>query len=93
MAFAGVTPTCETTDDAGDTLWCTVEGGVKSTEVSDWTGTIEPFTDPQGNVGGGCRSEDARGTVWICFAVRKAVTENLIGPDLVSAPAGGPSVG
>lgn len=92
MAFAGVVPVCETTDGAS-TLRCTVAGGVTSTEVVDWTGTIETFDDPDGDVAGACRSEDARGTAWICFTGQKAVTEHLIGAGLLGAHSESPGVG
>lgn len=44
VVFAGVTPTCTTVGDAGDTINCTIDGGMKDTSLADWTGTIEIFT-------------------------------------------------
>ena len=90
VVFAGVNPTCETTDKAGDTLSCAVDGGLKSTEVSDWTGTIETFTSPDSTIGGACRSQDARGAEWTCFVGQKAVDENLLGPDMIGLHVDGP---
>ncbi|RKS68601.1 hypothetical protein CLV35_3730 [Motilibacter peucedani] len=91
MAFAGVTPAC--TDEGRSTFRCTVAGGVRSTEVSDWTGTIEPFTDARSTIAGGCVSQDAKGVLWLCYGGQKAVDMQLIGPDYLGQHSSGPSVG
>ena len=91
MAFAGVTPSC--TDEGDSTFHCTVSGGVKSTEVSDWKGTIEPFTNAQQEIAGGCVSQDSRGVLWICFAGQKAVDEGMIGQDFLGERSVTPGVG
>lgn len=93
LVCAGVTPVCEITDAGADTLRGLVEGGVLSTEVKDWTGNTEPFTDPNGNIGGGCRSQDARGAEWICFTGQKAETEKLISADVLGVAGDRRSVG
>lgn len=91
VVFAGVTPTCTTAGTTGDTLSCTVSAGMKDTSVTDWTGTIETFTGPDSTIGGACRSEDARGTEWICFTGQKAVDEKLIGPAVLGVHVDGPA--
>ncbi|RZS86908.1 hypothetical protein EV189_2326 [Motilibacter rhizosphaerae] len=89
--FAGVQPVCTSTGDS--TFRCTVEGGLRSTAVSDWTGTIEPFTGKDERIAGGCRSQDAKGTVWVCYSGQKAVDEQLIGQDFLGEYAPEPGVG
>jgi len=93
VVFAGVTPICETTDEAGDTLTCAVDGGLLSSEQSNWTGAIETFNSPDSTIGGACRSQDARGAEWICFVGQKSVDEDLLGPGVLGLHVDGPSRG
>jgi hypothetical protein len=93
VVFAGVTPTCTAVGKAGDTMNCTIDGGMKDTSLADWTGTIENFTGPDSTIGGACRSQDARGAEWLCFTGQKAVDEKLIGPAVLGLHSNGPAAG
>lgn len=91
LALAGTGPTCATVRDGVEYL-CTLTSP-PAPEVSDWTGTVEPSVDATGRVNGGCRSENAEGTVWRCYIGEEAVREGIVGSGLLGEEVTGPGVG
>ena len=88
--FIGTKATC-TTDD-GVVFSCTLDKSPRD-EIGDFTGTKESFNDEKNRIAGGCIGLDKAGLHWRCYAGERAVTEEIIGPDLLgqqlNSPAGG----
>jgi hypothetical protein len=59
-----------------------------------WNRTVEETVNPSTNiVNGGCRSQNAAGTDWLCYLGQEAVTQKIIGQDFLGTHVDGPGRG
>jgi hypothetical protein len=93
VALLGTEPTCTTVRE-GVEFECRLDRP-PSEELApgQWKGTVEPTVGDDQHVNGGCRSENADGTLWRCYVGEEAVRQNVIGASLLGEYAPGPSVG
>jgi hypothetical protein len=100
-SFAGTEPTCTTLHE-GLAYEC-VLGRSPNGEVhpgsgrfvikpGDWNGVVEGTVDKTGHVNGGCRSQDAEGTHWLCYLGQESVRQEILMPSALGqylpSPAG-----
>lgn len=100
-AFAGTEPSC-TTLQAGAEYEC-VLGRAPSGEVPPgsgrfvvkpgaWNGVVEGTVDKTQHVNGGCRSQNAAGTTWLCYLGQESVRQQILMPSALGqylpSPAG-----
>jgi hypothetical protein len=100
-AFAGTEPTCTTLQE-GLAYEC-VLGQSPNSEVppgsgefvikpGDWNGVVEGTVDKTQHVNGGCRSQNAEGTNWLCYLGQEAVRQEILMPSALGqylpSPAG-----
>jgi hypothetical protein len=84
IAIPGAEPTC-TTVRAGLEYECTLDpdqltNGEKI-EPGHWLGVVEGSVDKTTDrVNGGCRSQDAEGTHWLCYIGQESVRQNILMP-------------
>jgi hypothetical protein len=100
-SFAGTEPTCTTLHEGLAYEW--VLGRSPNGEVppgsgrsvvkpGDWNGVVEGTVDKTGHVNGGCRSQDAEGTHWLCSLGQESVRQEILMPTALGqylpSPAG-----
>jgi hypothetical protein len=88
----GTDPTCTVVTQDVE-YHCILSHAIPSPEVSNLQGTVEPTVDASSHVNGGCRSLEPDGLTWECYIGRKAVDEQIIGPDFLGAYSSGPGAG
>jgi hypothetical protein len=91
LALAGTEPDCTVVRQ--DVEYHCVLARPPAPEVEYWMGTVEPTVDASKHVNGGCRSENAEGTVWRCYIGQEAVRQQIIGPGFLGEYAPAPGVG
>jgi hypothetical protein len=91
LALAGTSPTCTTVRD-GVEYHCLL-ARAPAPEVQDWLNTVEPTVDAAKHVNGGCRSLRSDGTEWECYLGEEAVTQKIVGEQLLGEYAPTPGVG
>jgi len=101
FSFAGTEPTCTTVRE-GLEYDCALDqppngevppgSGRFVIKAGDWLGVVEPTADETGHVNGGCRSQNAQGTRWLCFLGKESVRQDILAPAALSqylpSPAG-----
>ena len=100
-SFAGTEPTCTTLHE-GLEYECLL-GQAPSGEVPPgsgrfviepgaWQGVVEGTVDNTQHVNGGCRSQNAEGTRWLCYLGEESVRQNILMPSALGqylpSPAG-----
>jgi hypothetical protein len=96
IAIPGAEPTC-TTVRAGLEYECALDpdqltNGEKI-EPGHWLGVVEGSMDKTTDrVNGGCRSQDAEGTHWLCYIGQESVRQNILMPSALGQYMG-PSEG
>lgn len=80
--FEGTNPSCTSHED-GIVFDCTLASAPTVEAQDDYTGTLETFVDSSLHIAGGCRGMSADGLQWTCYVGDRAVTEGIIGPDLL----------
>lgn len=91
VIFIDTDPTC--TKKSSIEFDCTLGKAPSKEILDDYTGTKETFTDDKDNIAGGCIGQDAAGIHWTCYAGKKAVEMDIIGPDLLGQHTNGPAAG
>jgi hypothetical protein len=91
LALAGTSPTC-TVVHASVEFHCLL-AKPPAPEVQDWKGTVEPTVDATRHVNGGCRALRSDGMEWECYLGQVAVTQQIVGPDMLGVFSSGPGVG
>ena len=100
-AFAGTEPTC-TTLQAGAEYECVLSrspsgevppgSGEFVVKPGDWLGVVEGTVDKSRHVNGGCRSQNADGTTWLCYLGMESVRQQILMPSALGqylpSPAG-----
>ena len=83
ITFAGTEPTCTTLRE-GLEYECLVDHdqlingeGVKP---GAFVGVVLPSNDKTGAINGGCRSQNAEGTRWLCYLGEEAVRQGILMP-------------
>lgn len=94
LALLNTHPTC-TAITPGVEFDCHLTSPPSHVDISagQWDKTVEPTVDQTKHVNGGCRSENAQGTHWRCYIGQAAVTEKIIGQQLLGTTSSGPGVG
>lgn len=86
-SFAGTEPTCTTLRDGLEyecVLGRSPNGEVPPgsgrfvIEPGAWRGVVEPTVDETGHVNGGCRSQNADGTRWLCYLGEESVRQDIL---------------
>ena len=99
-AFTGTDPTCTTLRE-GVEYEC-VLGRAPNGEVppgsgrfvvepGDWNGVVEGTVDATKHVNGGCRSQNAEGTTWLCYVGQESVRQRILGQSLLGQYAPSPA--
>jgi hypothetical protein len=88
-AFTGTEPTCTTLRD-GVEYECVlakapngeVPPGSGSYVIApgQWNGAVEGTVDATDHVNGGCRSQNAEGTRWICYVGQESINQKILEP-------------
>jgi hypothetical protein len=100
-AFAGTEPTCTTLQE-GVEYECVLGrspngevppgSGVFVIKPGAWLGVVEGTVDKTEHVNGGCRSQNAEGTRWLCYQGEESVRQEILGPSALGqylpSPAG-----
>jgi hypothetical protein len=100
-AFAGTEPTCTTLHE-GLEYECALDrpanGGVPPgsgefvIKPGGWLGAVEGTVDKTDHVNGGCRSQNAEGTSWVCYLGEESVRQKILMPSALGqylpSPAG-----
>jgi len=94
FALAGTKPKCEAVEE-GVEFTCTLTNppGNEPAVDASWMDTVEPTVDAEKRINGGCRSENAAGTIWRCYIGEEAVKQNIIGRQLLGDYSPQPGVG
>ena len=89
FAFAGVEPTCTTLRE-GLEYRCVLDqppngevppgSGRFVIKPGKWRGAVEPTVDETRHVNGGCRSQNAEGTLWLCYLGDESVRQGILMP-------------
>lgn len=84
IALPGAEPTCTTVRE-GLEYECLVEKGElingEKIEPGDWLGAVYGSFDKRTHrTNGGCRSQDAEGTRWLCYLGKEAVRQEILMP-------------
>jgi hypothetical protein len=101
FSFAGTEPTCTTVRE-GLEYDCVLDqspngevppgSGRFVIEPGDWLGVVEPTADKTKHVNGGCRSQNAEGTRWLCYLGEESVRQRILMPSALGqylpSPAG-----
>ncbi|HVY95347.1 MAG TPA: hypothetical protein VHA54_00160 [Solirubrobacterales bacterium] len=101
FSFAGTEPTCTTVRE-GLEYDCVLdrppsgevppESGRFVIKPGEWLGVVEPTADQTKHVNGGCRSQNAQGTRWLCFLGKESVRQDIMAPaalgEYLPSPAG-----
>ena len=101
FSFAGIEPTCTTVRE-GLEYDCVLDqppngevspgSGRFVIKPGDWLGTVEPTADETKHVNGGCRSQNAEGTRWLCYLGKESVRQGILMPPALGqylpSPAG-----
>lgn len=87
FSFAGIEPTCTTVRE-GLEYDCVLDqppsgevppgSGRFVIEPGDWLGVVEPTADATKHVNGGCRSQNAEGTRWLCYQGEESVRQGIL---------------
>jgi hypothetical protein len=96
IALPGAEPTC-TTIRPGLEYECVVEPGQltngEQIEPGHWLGVVEGSMDKATmRVNGGCRSQDAEGTHWLCYIGQESVRQRILMPSALGQYMGGPPI-
>jgi hypothetical protein len=100
-SFAGTEPTC-TTLHAGLDYECVLArspngevppgSGRFVIKPGAWLGVVEGTVDKTQHVNGGCRSQNADGTTWLCYVGEESVRQQILMPSALGqylpSPAG-----
>lgn len=100
-SFAGTEPTCTTLRD-GLEYECLLDrapngevppgSGRFVVEPGAWQGVVEGTVDETHHTNGGCRSQNAEGTRWLCYIGDESVREKILMPSALGqyspSPAG-----
>jgi hypothetical protein len=102
FAFAGAQPTCTTLRE-GLEYQCELDrppngevppgSGRFVVDPGKWRGVVEPTVDETRHVNGGCRSQNAKGTIWLCYLGEESVRQGILAwsralGDYLPSPAG-----
>ena len=101
FSFAGTEPTCTTVRE-GLEYDCVLDraptgevppgSGRFVIEPGEWRGVVEPTVDKANYVNGGCRSQNAAGTRWLCYLGDESVQQRILMPSALGqhlpSPAG-----
>ncbi len=101
FAFAGTEPTCTTLQE-GLEYECVLDrspngevppgSGRFVVKPGAWQGVVEPTADETKHVNGGCRSQNAEGTRWLCYLGDESVHQRILMPSALGqylpSPAG-----
>lgn len=87
FSFAGIEPTCTTVRE-GLEYDCVLDqppngevppgSGRFVIKPGDWLGVVEPTADATSHVNGGCRSQNAEGTRWLCYLGEESVRHGIL---------------
>lgn len=87
FSFAGTEPTCTTVRE-GLEYDCSLDrspngevppgSGRFVIEPGKWRGAVEPTVDDTKRVNGGCRSQNAEGTHWLCYLGEESVRHGIL---------------
>lgn len=91
VIFIDTDPTCTKTSDVE--FDCTLAKAPSKEILEDYKGAKETFNDSDDNIAGGCIGQDSAGLHWTCYAGKKAVEMDIIGPDLLGQHTNGPAAG
>jgi hypothetical protein len=91
VIFIDTDPTCTKKSDIE--FDCTLAKAPSKEILADYKGTKETFNDADDNIAGGCIGQDSAGLHWTCYAGKKAVEMDIIGPDLLGQHTNGPAAG
>jgi hypothetical protein len=100
-AFAGTGPTCTTLHERLE-YECVLDrapngevppgSGEFVVEPDAWLGVVEGTVDKTRHVNGGCRSQNAEGTRWLCYLGEESIRQKILMPsalgDYSPSPAG-----
>jgi hypothetical protein len=100
-AFTGTEPTCTTLRD-GQEYECVLDrppngevppgSGNYVIAPGQWDGAVEGTVDDTDHVNGGCRSQNAEGTRWLCYLGEESIKHKILMPsalgDYAPEPAG-----
>ncbi|VXB17043.1 hypothetical protein [Aeromicrobium sp. 9AM] len=91
VIFIDTDPTCTKKSDVE--FDCTLAKAPSKEILPDYKGAKETFNDADDNIAGGCIGQDSAGLHWTCYAGKKAVEMDIIGPDLLGQHTNGPAAG
>jgi hypothetical protein len=91
VIFIDTDPTCTKKSDVE--FDCTLAKAPSKEILADYKGTKETFNDADDNIAGGCIGQDSAGLHWTCYAGKKAVEMDIIGPALLGQHTNGPAAG